>query len=143
MLRKPVFLALAAALVMLLTSSRAGTWSFHVGYTHYGAGGVSHVGRTAYGGYGRSTTTAVPTAPATAAAPVPATAAPTAPATAERPEAATTTTTPMAPTAAIAAIAKQLHAMGKVASRERERPEFFCPPVAHAPGSPLSPLREI
>lgn len=52
MLRKPLFLALAAALAALLTSSRAHAWGFHAGYTHVGPRGVYHVGRTAYGGYG-------------------------------------------------------------------------------------------
>src|SRR5262245_59487256 len=56
MLHKLAFLAVAATTATLLTSSRAQAWgAYHVGFTHYGAGGFSHYGRTAvvgpYGGY--------------------------------------------------------------------------------------------
>ena len=56
MSRKLVFLALAVALLALLTPSRAQAWgAYHVGYTHVGVGGVYHYGRTAavgpYGAY--------------------------------------------------------------------------------------------
>ena len=66
MLRKTVCLALTATAVALLTASQAHAWgAYHVGYTHFGAYGVQHYGRTAavgpygaysghraYGGYG-------------------------------------------------------------------------------------------
>jgi hypothetical protein len=54
MLRKIVFAALAATLVMMLTSPAAHAWGcYHAGYTHVGPGGAYHVGYTrAYGGYG-------------------------------------------------------------------------------------------
>ena len=71
-MRRPfLFLALAAALLVLGTSSEAHAWgAYHVGYTHVGYGGVQHYGRTVgvgpygaysggsvyrggYGGYGR------------------------------------------------------------------------------------------
>jgi hypothetical protein len=56
MLRKFLFLALAAALVTLLTTSQAQAWgAFHAGYTHVGYGGVQHYGYTSrsgpYGSY--------------------------------------------------------------------------------------------
>jgi hypothetical protein len=56
MLRKWVFLVIATVLAMLLTSSRAHAWgAYHVGFTHVGAGGIYHYGRTAavgpYGAY--------------------------------------------------------------------------------------------
>jgi hypothetical protein len=56
MLRKFLVLALLTATATLLTASRVHAWgAFHVGYTHVGAGGVEHFGRTAavgpYGAY--------------------------------------------------------------------------------------------
>jgi hypothetical protein len=56
MLRKMVFLAAAAILAALLTSSKAQSWgAYHVGFTHYGAGGFYHYGHTSasgpYGGF--------------------------------------------------------------------------------------------
>jgi hypothetical protein len=55
MFRKFLFLTLAAAAVTLVTSSQAQAWGgFHVGYTHVGAFGVQHYGRTVgVGPYGR------------------------------------------------------------------------------------------
>jgi hypothetical protein len=66
MLRKTIFLSVAATLAALLTAPEARAWGgFHVGYTHVGYGGVQHWGRTAvegpygaysgghYGAYGR------------------------------------------------------------------------------------------
>ena len=57
MLRKTVFLAMAALAVSLATNSEAQAWgACHVGYTHVGYGGVQHYGYTGvhagYGGYG-------------------------------------------------------------------------------------------
>lgn len=56
MLRKNLFLALAAIIVALGLSSKAQAWgAYHVGYTHYGpVTGVHHYGYTGahYGGYG-------------------------------------------------------------------------------------------
>jgi hypothetical protein len=55
MLRKTLFLAFAAILVALATSSEAQAWgAYHVGYTHYGpVTGFSHYGSTGlYGSYG-------------------------------------------------------------------------------------------
>jgi hypothetical protein len=56
MLRKTLILAVAAALLTLCTASRAHAWgAMHVGYTHFGYGGVEHYGRTVgvgpYGGF--------------------------------------------------------------------------------------------
>jgi hypothetical protein len=56
MLNKTLFLALAATLAALLSSSRAHAWGcYHAGYTHVGYGGVQHYGYTAargpYGSY--------------------------------------------------------------------------------------------
>src|SRR5436309_3027441 len=51
MLRKTLFLSTAATLVALLTSSEAQAWGYHhVGYTHYGAGGVQHYGHNSFSG---------------------------------------------------------------------------------------------
>jgi hypothetical protein len=55
MLRKTVFLMLAAPLVALLITPEARAWGrIHVGYTHVGYGGAYHYGRTVgvgrYGG---------------------------------------------------------------------------------------------
>ena len=54
-----LFLALAVTLGVLGTSSKAQAWgAYHAGYTHVGAGGVSHYGYSsahgAYGSYGES-----------------------------------------------------------------------------------------
>ena len=61
MLRRTVFLVIAAVAVTLATSSKAEAWgAFHLGYSHYGpVTGFSHYGATrvggAYGGaYGAS-----------------------------------------------------------------------------------------
>jgi hypothetical protein len=54
MLRKTLFLTVAALLVTLATSSRAQAWvCYHYGY-HYGGygGGGYHYGGYHYGGYG-------------------------------------------------------------------------------------------
>jgi hypothetical protein len=56
MLRRFLVLGLLATAATLLTSSRAHAWgAYHVGYTHVGAGGVEHYGRTVgvgpYGAY--------------------------------------------------------------------------------------------
>jgi uncharacterized membrane protein len=50
MLRKTLFLALAAILATLATSSEAQAWgAYHVGYTHYGpVTGFSHAGSTGF-----------------------------------------------------------------------------------------------
>jgi len=52
MLRQTFFLAVAALLVALATSSDAQAWgAYHVGYTHYGpVTGFSHYGATGVGG---------------------------------------------------------------------------------------------
>jgi hypothetical protein len=52
MYQKTFFLALAALLVAVATTSEARAWGCaHVGYTHVGAGGAYHYGGTAaYGG---------------------------------------------------------------------------------------------
>ncbi len=56
MLRKTLFLAFAAILAVLATSSDAQAWgAYHVGYTHYGpVTGFQHYGATGVraGGYG-------------------------------------------------------------------------------------------
>lgn len=57
MLYKTLFVALAATVITLWTSSPVQAWgAYHVGYTHVGYGGVQHYGRTAavgpYGAYG-------------------------------------------------------------------------------------------
>src|SRR5262245_34664226 len=58
MLRKTLFLVAAAALLTLCTSSRAHAWgAMHVGYTHFGYGGIQHYGRTVgVGPYGAFST---------------------------------------------------------------------------------------
>jgi hypothetical protein len=51
MLRQFLFLTLAAAAVVLVTSSQAQAWgAFHAGYTHVGYGGVQHWGHTSVSG---------------------------------------------------------------------------------------------
>jgi hypothetical protein len=53
MLRKTLFLTLAALLLVLVTSTKAQAWGcYHAGFTHVGYGGVQHYGRTGFGGYG-------------------------------------------------------------------------------------------
>ncbi len=54
MIRQFFFLVLAAALLVLGTSSRAHAWgAYHAGYTHVGPYGVQHYGHTvAAGPYG-------------------------------------------------------------------------------------------
>jgi hypothetical protein len=59
MLRKPLFLALASALLALVLSPRVQAWgAYHAGYTSVGYGGVQHYGYTArsgpYGSYSGS-----------------------------------------------------------------------------------------
>jgi len=58
MMRRFVIAALAATVAALLTASEARAWGgFHVGYTHFGAGGVEHYGRTVgVGPYGAFST---------------------------------------------------------------------------------------
>ena len=54
MLRKTLFLGLAAVLALALSASKVQAWGgYHVGYTHVGPAGVEHWGHTAgYGPYG-------------------------------------------------------------------------------------------
>ncbi len=54
--RQFLFVALAVAIAALGTASKAQAWGcYHAGYTHVGAGGVSHYGymaaRGPYGSY--------------------------------------------------------------------------------------------
>src|SRR5262249_9928567 len=51
MVRKTLIPALAAALVVLMLSSKAHAWgAYHAGYTHVGPNGVQHWGHTAVAG---------------------------------------------------------------------------------------------
>ena len=51
MLRKSLFVAIAAALGALLSPAEARAWGArHVGYTHVGPAGVQHYGRTVAAG---------------------------------------------------------------------------------------------